>query len=47
MCWLLTLMLMVGARGGPVLLEEEKRLRPPAVNRVDLLTDGLNDREAK
>lgn len=28
------------------LLEEEKRLGLPAVNKVDLPTDGLNDREA-
>lgn len=30
-----------------MLLEEEKRLGPPAVNKVDLPTDGLNDRGAK
>lgn len=34
------------AVGGFTLLEEEKRLGPPAVNKVDLPTDGLNDREA-
>ena len=35
-----------GSGGALALLEEEKRLRPPAVNKVDLPTDGLNDREA-
>ncbi len=35
-----------GCGGALVLLEEEKRLGPPAVNKVDLPTDGLNDREA-
>lgn len=34
-------------RGASALLEEEKRLGPPAVNKVDSPTDGLNDREAK
>lgn len=32
--------------GAAALLEKEKRLGPPAVNKVDSLTDGLNDREA-
>lgn len=35
-----------GGGGAIVFLEEEKRLGPPAVNKVDLPTDGLNDREA-
>lgn len=35
-----------GSGGALALLEEEKRLGPPAVNKVDLPTDGLNDREA-
>ncbi len=35
-----------GCGGALALLEEEKRLGPPAVNKVDLPTDGLNDREA-
>lgn len=34
-------------RGASALLEEEKRLRPPAVNKVDSPTDGLNDRAAE
>lgn len=42
---LLTTDLGVGG-GALVFLEEEKRLGPPAVNKVDLPTDGLNDREA-
>lgn len=37
----------LGGSGGALgLLDEEKRLGPPAVNNVDLPTDGLNDREA-
>lgn len=41
-------MTLVAVEGGaPALLEKEKRLGPPAVNKVDSLTDGLNDREAK
>ena len=37
----------LGGGGGALeLLEEEKRLGLPAVNKVDLPTDGLNDREA-
>lgn len=35
-----------GEDGPLVFLEEETKLGPPAVNKVDLLTDGLNDREA-
>lgn len=35
-----------GSGGALALLEDEKRLGPPAVNKVDLPTDGLNDREA-
>lgn len=35
-----------GSGGALALLEEEKRPGPPAVNKVDLPTDGLNDREA-
>lgn len=27
-------------------MKKKKRLGPPAVNKVDSLTDGLNDREA-
>lgn len=36
-------------KGGGALapLEEEKRLGPPAVNKVDSPTDGLNDRAAE
>lgn len=37
---------LVAVGGAPALLEKEKRLGPPAVNKVDSLTDGLNDREA-
>lgn len=36
---------LVAAGGASALLEKEKRLEPPAVNKVDSLTDGLNDRE--
>lgn len=37
-----------GDEGGALaLLEEEKRLGPPAVNKVDSPTDGLNDRAAE
>lgn len=42
----LTLVAVGGGGGAPALLEKEKRLGPPAVNKVDSLTDGLNDREA-
>lgn len=42
----LPLTLVAVGGGAPALLEKEKRLGPPAVNKVDSLTDGLNDREA-
>lgn len=45
--WISLLLTFMTVGGGALVpLEEEKSLGPPAVNKVDLLTDGLNDREA-
>lgn len=42
----LTLAVVVGVGGGFRHSLKKKRLGPPAVNKVDSLTDGLNDRGA-